>query len=162
MALHLVLAKQFVARQESSYSELHSSNCCTGFSNLQGGSTIYWFFFEAANIKNSLIPYKFWPLQNKCWCWIASSTGTTGIGVVIRDAGGSFVVGIALRHEGCTNPLRAEFSATRASLLFAWELRLRQVHLESDAKQVFDRIISSKEDLSYNGSTLADILMYST
>ena len=51
--------------------------------------------------------------------------------------------------------------ATKAGLLFAGELGLRQVYLEVDAKQVINRIKSIKEDLSYNGSILAHILMYS-
>ncbi|KAL3533158.1 hypothetical protein ACH5RR_006679 [Cinchona calisaya] len=59
-----------------------------------------------------------------------------GIGVVIRDGEGKFVVGLAKRVVGVRNLEIGEMIAARRALEFGAELHLSRFILEGDAKRV--------------------------
>ena len=71
-----------------------------------------------------------------------------------------FIAARAMRIEGCFDPHHVELLAAREGLIFAWDAGFRQIILEGDARNLFNSIESSKEDLSYNGTILRDIVMF--
>ena len=65
------------------------------------------------------------------------------------------MAGKAVQLMGCPEPHRAE-------LLAAKEAGFTRVILEGDARNVYNKIESAEDDLSYNGSIIRHIILYAT
>ena len=63
---------------------------------------------------------------------------------------------------GCPDPHRVELLVAKEVLLFAWEVGFTRFILEGDTRNVYNKIESAEEDLSYNGSIFSDIILCAT
>ena len=85
-----------------------------------------------------------------------------GLGIIIRDSVGSFMATRAIRIDDCADPHRAKLLAAREGLIFAQDAGFCRVILEGDAQNVCKIIKGAKEDFSYNGSAIRDIVMFAS
>ena len=64
---------------------------------------------------------------------VFSNLGTTRIGVIIRDHEGSVIAAMSKRLPLSLGPLEAEAKAMDEAVLFAWEVRIRDIIFETDS-----------------------------
>lgn len=64
---------------------------------------------------------------------VFSNLGATGIGVIIRDHDGSVIAAMSKHLPLPLGPLEAEAKAIYEAVLFAWEVGIRDIILETDS-----------------------------
>ncbi|XP_042976327.1 uncharacterized protein LOC122307486 [Carya illinoinensis] len=82
-----------------------------------------------------------------------------GIGVVIRDEDGEFLVAVEGQKLNVDQPIVAEAYALWKAIDVCRELRLVKVLFEGDAQVVVNAVNSATEDLSFYGSLIEDMKM---
>lgn len=80
---------------------------------------------------------------------------TSGLGIVIRNADGSFRAARAVHIGNLMNPMVLEGMAARESLVFAKELGLQKVQLEGDSQRVI-QMIQKEEEINIEVGTLVE------
>ena len=90
------------------------------------------------------------------------SLNSYGIGIIIRDDAGSFVVAHSQQIQRLVDPYRGELMAAKAGTLFALKFGLELLELKVDAKNVWKSISKGKQDRSYTGNIVRDIHLYSS
>jgi ribonuclease HI len=88
---------------------------------------------------------------------IGRGTGRTGLGVVIRDSHGAFLLARCGIKRGCLEPCLAEAEAVLMAIHLCRDLGLLRVVFEGDAKGVVDRINSAEVDRGWMGQVISDI-----
>ena len=106
-------------------------------------------FYEIKKEKNTVAKSNKWNADAA----LSLASNTMGIGIVVRDSEGMFMAGKAVQLMGSPEPHRAELLAAKEALL-----GFTRVILEGDARNVYNKIESVEDDLSYNGSIIRKIL----
>ena len=79
-----------------------------------------------------------------------------GTGAIIRDWRGKFIVASVKKFEGEVEPMTAEIRAVKEGLGLAFNLGIRALHLEGDAKLVLESFDKSTSILTHNGLILSE------
>lgn len=85
------------------------------------------------------------------------STNSAGIGVIIRDCGGSALGALTMPVPLSSSVAELEALACRRAAQFAIEIRPRKVIFEGDSAEVIQAISQGNSDFSVYGNILEDI-----
>ena len=91
-----------------------------------------------------------------------SSHGDGGVGVVIRDEGGSCLVAAAHHYAYAASVVHMEAEAARAGILLALQHSYDTIDLECDNSMVVNLLLSGMEDRSEIGCIIGDCKSYLT
>ncbi|XP_040990891.1 uncharacterized protein LOC121238102 [Juglans microcarpa x Juglans regia] len=83
--------------------------------------------------------------------------GSMGLGIIIRDAGGSLQAVLTAFKDHISSAFYVESAALHRAMSFCIELDLNQVCFEGDAKVVVDAVTSKIEDNSWLGQVTEDM-----
>ncbi|XP_071902271.1 uncharacterized protein [Coffea arabica] len=90
---------------------------------------------------------------------VLASGDISSIGVVIRDAKGNFMVGLAKQILGLFDPKVIESYAAKTAIKLLLDLHLHMIILEGDCQKVVKMIQSTDTDASPCGMLVDDILI---
>ncbi|KAK8684120.1 hypothetical protein V6N13_040154 [Hibiscus sabdariffa] len=85
---------------------------------------------------------------------VSTADSSTGLGTVVRDDRGEWVIGTS-RFIGRCSILRAELWAILEGLLYAWSQGYRYVELESDSLEAVHLVLSTSPDEMVCGLVLS-------